>query len=260
MSTPGLRMTYVGGPTALLEFGGLRLLTDPTFDPAGGEYKATGYSLHKTQGPAVPREAIGPLDGVLLSHDHHFDNLDTTGRELLATVSTILTTQAGAARLGPPAEGLVPWQMVEIASDEGRVLRVTATPARHGPPAGDRGPVIGFVLTPADDPKRNVYLSGDTVWYEDLREVGARFSIETAILFMGAARVSVAGPSPLTLTASEGVEAARVFANATIVPVHYEGWQHFTESRAQIERAFADAGLEKRLRWLPPGVATDIGP
>lgn len=48
-----LRITYVAGPTALVEFGGLRLVTDPTFDPAGTESPTPAYTLHKTQSPAV---------------------------------------------------------------------------------------------------------------------------------------------------------------------------------------------------------------
>ena len=48
-----MRLTYVGGPTALIEWHGLRLLTDPTFDPAGTRYELPGSTLAKTQGPAV---------------------------------------------------------------------------------------------------------------------------------------------------------------------------------------------------------------
>jgi L-ascorbate metabolism protein UlaG (beta-lactamase superfamily) len=64
-----LRFTYVGGPTALLELGGLRLLTDPTFGPVGEEYHIGSYVLRKTRGPALEQDAIGHLDAVLLSHD-----------------------------------------------------------------------------------------------------------------------------------------------------------------------------------------------
>ena len=53
MSARGARLTLIGGPTALLELGGLRLLTDPTFDPAGGEYRTPAYTLRKTEGPAI---------------------------------------------------------------------------------------------------------------------------------------------------------------------------------------------------------------
>jgi L-ascorbate metabolism protein UlaG (beta-lactamase superfamily) len=247
-------MTYVGGPTALLEWGGLRLLTDPTFDPAGAIFRAAAYELRKTIGPAVSADAIGPVDAVLLSHDHHFDNLDASGRAFLGRAARVLTTAAGAERLGGGALGLVAWQETEVPMPGGRVLRVTATPARHGPAHADRGPVVGFALAFRDAPDDVLYLSGDTVWYDGVREVGERFRPGTAVLFMGAARVEAVGDFHLTFTGAEGVEAARAFGEAAIVPVHYEGWEHFSESRPEIDAAFRAAGLSHRLVWLPAGV------
>jgi L-ascorbate metabolism protein UlaG (beta-lactamase superfamily) len=249
-----LKFTYIGGPTALLEIAGLRLLTDPTFDSAGTDYPTKIYTLHKKAGPAIRAEALGHIDAVLLSHDHHFDNLDYAGRDLLGKVDKVLTTQAGAERLGGGAVGLVPWQTVDLPAPDGRVLQVTATPARHGPADGDRGPVIGFALALRDAPEHVVYISGDTVWYEGVAEVGQRFAVRTAVLFMGAARVQEVGPAHLTFTADEAVQFARTFPQAAIIPLHYEGWAHFSESRQQIETAFAAAGLSDRLRWPEPGV------
>lgn len=253
--TPGLelRLTYIGGPTALLELGGVRLLTDPTFDRAGTEYRTPVYVLHKIQDPAIDPETIGGIDVVLLSHDHHFDNLDHAGRRALASAGRTLTTAAGAERLGGTAVGLAQWQSLDVPAAGGRTLRITATPARHGPAGGDRGPVIGFVLAFSDDPASAVYVSGDTVWYEGIAEVARRFTPTVALLFAGAARVREVGPAHLTLTAAEMVAAAAVFADAVIVPLHFEGWAHFSEARADIERAFAAAGLAHRLCWPPPG-------
>jgi L-ascorbate metabolism protein UlaG (beta-lactamase superfamily) len=258
VSDARLKITYIGGPTALLEVGGLRFLTDPTFDPAGSEYGTASYVLRKTQGPALGPVSLGAVDAVLLNHDHHFDNLDTSGRSLLSRAARVLTTQAGAVRLGSGAVGLIAWQATDIPAMSGRAVRVMATPARHGPVHMDRGPVVGFVLTCRDQPGEGIYVSGDTVWYEDLREIGRRFSIRVALLFMGAARVAAVGPWHFTLTAAEGLEAARALAGATIVPLHYEGWAHFSESRDDIERAFGEAGLSYRLRWMEPAHPTEV--
>jgi L-ascorbate metabolism protein UlaG (beta-lactamase superfamily) len=201
----------------------------------------------------VQAETLLPLDAVLLSHDHHLDNLDHAGRALLPHAQHVFTTPDGAARLGGMARGLAPSQSTELTGPGGVVVRVTGTPARHGPVGGDRGPVTGFVLTPADDPEACVYISGDTVWYEGVAEIARRFPIRVAVLFMGAARVPEVSPHHLTFTAAEAVEAARAFADATIVPLHFEGWAHFTESRAEIAAAFATAGLTYRLRLAAPG-------
>jgi len=255
-----LRITYIGGPTALFELSGLRLLTDPTFDPAGTAYPTAVYTLRKSAGPAINLDDLGHIDGVLLSHDHHFDNLDHKGLSCLARADRVLTTTVGAQRLQGRAEGLVPWQTVEWPTPSGRLLHVTGTPARHGPADGDRGPVTGFLLSFPEAPEERLYISGDTVWYEGIAEIGRRFQIKTAVLFMGAAIVREVGPAHLTMTAADAVLAARAFPGAAIVPLHFEGWEHFTQSGREIQRAFAAAGLESRLRWLKPGVPQAIWP
>src|SRR6476646_582987 len=101
-----LNITYIGGPTALMEINGVRLLTDPTFDPAGGEYPSGPVTLRKISGPALSAESLGSFDYVLLSHDHHADNLDRAGRSLLANAKSVLTTEEGASRLGGNSIGL----------------------------------------------------------------------------------------------------------------------------------------------------------
>ena len=80
-----ITLTHIGGPTALIDFGGIRLLTDPTFDAGGNAYSMGPVTLHKTTGPAIAASEIGPVDCVLLSHDHHADNLDNAGRAMLAS-------------------------------------------------------------------------------------------------------------------------------------------------------------------------------
>ena len=250
MANSSLKISYIGGPTALLEMGGVRILTDPTFDPAGGAYSYGPVTLHKTMGPAVTPENLGHIHVVLLSHEHHPDNLDLAGRDVARTAEFVLTTAEGAERLHDGAVALRPWESIDLPAPNGRVLQVTATPARHGPPERDRGPVIGFVLRLTDTPDDAVYVSGDTVWFEGVAEVAARFPVKTALLFMGAARVPEVGPYHLTLTADEAVGAARTFQNARIVPLHFEGWKHFSESRADIQRAFDHAGLSDRLWWV----------
>jgi hypothetical protein len=123
---------------------------------------------------------------------------------------------------------------------------------------GDRGPVIGFVLAFTDHPKQVAYVSGDTVRCDTVAEVGRRFTPDVAVLFAGAARVREVGPAHLTLTAAEAITAAQAFPGALILPLHFEGWAHFSESRGEVEHAFAAAGLAHRLRWPIPGQALDL--
>src|SRR5690242_3036605 len=96
-----VRVTHIGGPTALIEIGQWRILTDPTFDPPGRRYSfGWGTSSRKQAGPALSPADLGRIDAVLLSHDHHADNLDDRGRCLLREAPVVITTAAGARRIG----------------------------------------------------------------------------------------------------------------------------------------------------------------
>jgi L-ascorbate metabolism protein UlaG (beta-lactamase superfamily) len=234
-----------GGPTALLEVGGLRLLTDPTFDPPGDYPLGGGRFLTKTAPPVAGPETLGPVDAVLLSHDEHPDNLDRAGRELLSRVPVVLTTPAAAGRLGGNARGLEPWERVELGA-----VTVTAVPARHGPEGCEpyTGPVTGFVLTGAGFAP--VYVSGDNASLDLVKEIAARFApIGTAVLFAGGARTGLLDNALLTLDSEQAAEAAALLDAGGVVPVHFDSWAHFTEGRDALERAFGAAGLAARLSF-----------
>ena len=251
-----IKLTLIGGPSLLIEMGGLRLLTDPTFDPAGSQYQLGPIVLKKTVNPAQTIESLGRIDAVLLSHEQHSDNLDQAGRLLLSTVSQVYTTPQSAAEIGANAIGLPPWQEAYLSAHSGKRLKIIATPARHGPDGAEQysGEVTGFVLTWANETSRAVYFSGDTVWYDELTKIPQRFDVGVALLNLGAARLDALGPVDLTMNARGALEAARVFDSATLVPVHVDGWAHFSESQAAVAQVFAQEDLTSRLHWLEPGV------
>src|SRR5262249_45542132 len=184
-----ISIALIGGPTALIEIDGFRLLTDPTFD-APGAYQLPHVKLEKTIGPALQADAIGPVDAVLLSHDQHSDNLDSSGRELLSRVKRVLTTEAGARRLGGHIEALAPWDTTQVRDRDGDTLTITATPARHGPAGIEplSGDVIGFVVSSSNKDSRSIYISGDTTWFDGVAEVARRFDCGVVLPFAGAAQ------------------------------------------------------------------------
>jgi len=149
MSAPVI--TLIGGPTTLIEANGFRLITDPTFD-APGEYKLPHVTLKKLTGPARTADQVGEVDAILLSHDQHADNFDRSGKAYAMAAPHLFTTHARAQRLGTPAEGLAPWQSMKINNPDGATLRITATPARHGPAGIEplSGDVIGFMVSFSD--------------------------------------------------------------------------------------------------------------
>jgi L-ascorbate metabolism protein UlaG (beta-lactamase superfamily) len=254
MENHTVSITLVGGPTALIEMDGLRVLTDPTFDPPQAYPGAV--TLTKLTAPALSPEALGRIDVALVSHDQHFDNLDHAGRALLPRIPRVLTTKVGAARLGGHAEGIDPWQSVDVARAAGRSVKITATPARHGPVGFEpiSGDVIGFVLTAPD--MRSVYVSGDTVWYKGVADVAERFDIGIAVLFTGAARPR--GAFHVTMDGNDAIAAAHTFSNATIIAIHNEGWAHFSESQEDLAQTFFTLGIGDRIRKLQRGVPTVV--
>jgi L-ascorbate metabolism protein UlaG (beta-lactamase superfamily) len=247
-------ITLIGGPTALLEVGGLRLLTDPTFDRPGRYQSPSGVVLTKLAGPALSPDEVGWIDAVLLSHDQHPDNLDRAGRELLARVPIVLSTASAEQRLGGATRGLAPWQQSELQRPDGATLRVTAVPAQHGPEGAEQvsGPVTGFVL--AGDGLPSVYVSGDNASVDVVREMVGRLGapMDVAVLFAGGARPGTFGGAYVTLSSEAAAEAAGILGAEAVVPVHFEGWSHFTEGADRLREAFTRAGLADRLRLLSP--------
>jgi L-ascorbate metabolism protein UlaG (beta-lactamase superfamily) len=259
----GVCVTHIGGPTALIEVGGWRILTDPTFDPAGGKYSfGWGTGSEKLAGPAVPANEIGPIHAVLLSHDHHEDNLDPAGRAVLPQAEVVVTTEAGAKRLGGNARGLADWGTLTLEGEGRAAIEVTATPCRHGPP-GSRpivGDVIGFALRWEGQEHGALWISGDTVLYPGVREVAQRIEVDTAVVHLGGVRFPVSGPLRYTLTAEDAAELCGDLKPRTVIPIHYEGWKHFRQGRDEIERAWAQApeSFRSQVRWLPIGERVDL--
>jgi len=261
------RLTHVGGPTTLIEVDGWRLLTDPTFDGPGRTYHfGLGTASTKVTGPAIAADDVGPLDAVLLTHDHHADNLDDTGRTLLPGAAVVVTTEPGAGRLveglGDRVRGLPPWATTRLEHPDRPTITITATPCRHGPPLSRAlvGDVIGFALAWEGQENGVLWISGDTVLYDGVRQVADRFDVGLAILHLGAARFGITGPVHYTMDAAHGLELCRAVRPHTVVPVHYEGWSHFRQGRAGIVAALADAepALRDAVVILPIGDPTDL--
>lgn len=254
-----VRFTHIGGPTVLIEFEGWRVLTDPTFDPPGRTYAfGWGTSSRKLTGPALHPAGIGPVDAVLLTHDHHGDNLDDAGRALLAGAGTVVTTRAGARRLGGPAvRGLTAGRSTCLRAPGRPPIDITATPCRHGPPLSGPvvGQVIGFALTWPGQEHGPLWITGDTVLYRAVRRTAAALRPGTVLLHLGGVRFPLTGPARYTMTAADALSLCASMRPTTIHPVHYEGWQHFRESPGALAARLRTAPSEQRERFrrLPFG-------
>ena len=251
------KITYLGGATYLLEIGSFRFITDPGFDPKGTEKdEGPGHLLKKSMAPPIPVEEIGKIDAVFLSHQQHYDNLDISGRTILPKAGRVFTTPESATALGKNADGLKTWHTVELTNEEGEKVKLTGMPAVHTTDEEIRpviGETMGFLLEWEGQKNGALYLSGDTVWIDDIEEIGKRFNIGTGILNMGAANVPAVGDRRLTMNGEEGARVAQTLSLKAVVPAHFEGWLHYKEGIGGIKQAFADANLKDVLETLQPG-------
>ena len=264
MAQPGfkssLHITHIGTAAAVIELEDLTILTDPYFSPEGTVWTgASGAKLISSYRPALGLPDLPPIDLVLLSHEDHKDNLDDLGRQLL-NGRRVLTTVDGAKKLAPRSgvRGLRPWETTTVQVGGGQRYEITATPCEHLP----GGQCIGFVITAehfgTTDGKPNaVYLSGDTVYMKELAQIKDRFPVSAALFNLGKAMVPKSGGEgdmlQITMDGEQAVRLANDIEPTVIVPMHFEGWNHFTEGKQGLQEAFRHAGLENKLRILEPG-------
>ena len=257
------RVTYLGGPTYLIEIAGFRIISDPGFDPQGTErIEGPGHTLTKVMEPPIPVDEIGHIDFALVSHAQHLDNLDNEGRRLLGEVGQTFTTPESASLdLPGTVTGLETWQTSEVTNESGQTMRITAVPAVHtsNPALRDVvGEVTGFVLE-WDGPSKGVlYVTGDTVLVDELKEIADRFDIDTAIVHMGRANVPAVGDNFLTMDGKQGAELVKMFGLRRVYPAHFEGWRHFPEGSWHILRDFEAAGVLETLHLLRPGESDEL--
>jgi L-ascorbate metabolism protein UlaG (beta-lactamase superfamily) len=260
-SLPDGSVLFVGTATTLIRFGGFTLLTDPNFLHRGDEVHL-GYGLHATRltDPALDLDNLPPLDLVVLSHVHedHFDRL--VQQRLPRHLPIVTTADAARAlrRLGfHQARELSTWDSWSFRREDVR-LRITAVPAQHTPlramqPLLPRvmGSVLTFSRTETDTPLLRIYVSGDTLMHEALRDIPRRFpDLDLGLFHLGGTRIFGV---MLTMDATQGVDALQLIAPQVGVPIHYDDYDVFKSPLSEFQQAVQAAGLTHRVRYLARG-------
>lgn len=253
-------LTLIGGPTVVIDYAGLRIVTDPTFDePSLYGPDKTGYAitLIKTTDSALKPADLGAVDVVLASHDH-WDNLDDSGRLFAASVPHVFTTDVVAGKISgavilPEGDSRV------VTATDGREVTITAVPAHHGPEGvwQRMGPVIGFVLESPGH--KTIYVSGDNADVDVVRVIASKFpEIAIAVLFAGGAAFGALGGAYITLSDESAVEVAKILNKAIIIPVHADSWEHFSQTTASMKQLADSEGVGDRVVALVPGESVHI--
>jgi L-ascorbate metabolism protein UlaG (beta-lactamase superfamily) len=271
-STTGT-LEFIGTATVLLRYAGFTILTDPNF-LRQGERVSLGYGLHATRQtePAYSLDALPPLDLVVLSHLHE-DHFDRKVQLRLNKALPIVTTPEAAATLRRGgfrgARGLGTWQSIlfvkgnaEAGADDTR-LRITALPCTHGPGvlAAALPAVMGSLLDfigPDGRLRYRIYITGDTLLYDFLAQIPRRCpDIDLMLLHLGGARVL---GLPLTMNAQQGVEAVRLIAPRTAIPIHYDDYDIFRSHLGDFAGAVNAAGLDHSVTYLWRGETNSFAP
>lgn len=266
-NTPGQgSVFFVGTATVIIRYGGFTILTDPNFLHKG-DHAHLGYGLKSPRltEPAIGIEQLPPIDFVLLSH-YHGDHFDQIVEDKLDRNIPIVTTPHAADKLKKhgfkATQPLRTWQSMEIDKGLAR-LRITSMPGRHGPPivATALPPVMGSMiefLTVPNAPGYRIYISGDTLMFDDLREIPQRYHhIDLALLHLGGTRIF---GLLVTMDARQGVQTVRLLQPHTAIPIHYNDYPVFKSALQDFLQEVQLAGLAKKLRVLKHGETFEFGP
>lgn len=260
-------ITHIDTACILLDINGFKILTDPTLDKKDGffpQYVSSPLAFSKKYvDPALSTTEIGQVDLVLLSHDHHSDNLDKNGRAFIKTVKTVLSTKDAVRRLkNDNTIGLDNWDEYIVETKKVKGLKITAIPAQHtNIKRLDKvmGKVIGFAIEWEGQRQGCIYISGDTVLFEGIYELEKRKKIDVAILHLGAGAFPYLKKNlRVTMNGEEAVKTTELLNPNVVIPIHYEGWWHFKQSAKSLKSEIEKSGQKDKFLWLRSGVKTEL--
>jgi L-ascorbate metabolism protein UlaG (beta-lactamase superfamily) len=248
-------LLFVGTATTVLRYAGFTVLTDPNFLHRGDRaYLGKGLWSRRLTEPAAEIADLPPLDLVVLSHLHgdHFDRVAKRGLDRAVPVATTPHAARRLGRWGFATRPLRTWESTTVRRGDAE-LRVTALPGRHAYGAWQRlfPPVMGSLVevTAPDRPPLRLYLSGDTLVHDDLREIRDRHpDLDVGVLHLGGTKVL---GLLLTMDGEQGVDLLEMLRPRLAVPIHFDDYTVFRSPLSD----FLDA-VDRR---QPPSQVVTVG-
>jgi L-ascorbate metabolism protein UlaG (beta-lactamase superfamily) len=215
----GLRVTWLGHSTVLLEIDGMRVLTDPVFGERASPMRFAGPKrFHEVP---VTIDNLPDLDLVVLSHDH-YDHLCTMSIVELSKRGVPIVTALGVGarleHLGVPAAQIIELDWNESFRHAG--LHITATPAQHfsGRGFADRNKTLWASWVIATD-RHRVFFSGDTGLSDLFAAIGAQHGpFDLVLLEIGAYHPSW---GDIHLGPENALKVFKMLGSGTLLPVHW---------------------------------------
>jgi L-ascorbate metabolism protein UlaG (beta-lactamase superfamily) len=271
---------FVGTATTILEWEGLRIMTDPNFLHAGDHvHLGPGVSGTRQTNPALDIEELPRIDAVLLSH-YHADHFDQVVEEKLRRDLPIVTTPHAKGALTSKGtdsftavHALDFWEslMIDTVSDSRKPgIKVTGMPGKHVPP----GPLsiandilaavpptngwmieLGYQQGESFESGYRIYISGDTLMIDELKEIPKRYggqNIDLMLIHLGGTTI----PSPklpllmVTMDAKQGVQLMQLIKPDITIPIHYDDYDVFLSPLSDFKKAVEEAGLGSNVVYL----------
>jgi len=296
---------FVGTATTILEWEGIRIMTDPNFLHAGDHvHLGPGVTGERKTNPTVDLEELPRIDAVLLSH-YHADHFDEKVESKLRRDLPIVTTPHAKHHLSsekktegeqftqvydldfwesclvsidsPPNKTNEPPDS-EAASSRVPAIKVTGMPGKHVPDgalsvANDLlsavPPTNGWMVELGYKPSISapdsaftngyrIYISGDTLMVDDLKEIPKRYAdkkVDLMLVHLGGTTI----PSPklpllmVTMDAEQGVQLMRLIDPEVTIPVHYDDYDVFLSPLEDFKKAVEREGWSDRVVYLDRG-------
>ncbi|PLN76235.1 beta-lactamase-like protein [Aspergillus taichungensis] len=280
---------FVGTATTIIEWAGIRIMTDPNFLHAGDHvHLGPGVSSMRRTNPALGLHELPRIDLVLLSH-YHGDHFDQVVEASLRRDLPIITTPHAKSHLTrkgadsfTDVSALDPFesQMIHIKNTLGprpSRLRVTGMPGKHVPEssvveylnatAHAIPPTNGWMLELGTEGSNEdetgfvcgyrIYITGDTLLVDDLKHIAQRYAgerINLMLAHLGGTTIPSPSLAPLallvTMDAEQGVRLIQLIQPDLTIPIHYDDYDVFASSLAEFKTEVERAGLENKVVYL----------
>jgi L-ascorbate metabolism protein UlaG (beta-lactamase superfamily) len=257
----GLRATWLGHSTVLIEIDGLRVLTDPVWAQRASPTQLAGPK--RFQPVPLALKALPRLDAVVISHDH-YDHLDmATVKELVALQDVPFITSLGVgAHLqawGVPPQRIVEldwWEHWQAPSAE---LRIHAAPSQHfsGRSLKDRNATLWSSLV-IETPKHRVFFSGDTGLTGEYAAIRERFGpFDLVMLEVGAFHPSW---GDIHLGPENALKALQLLGGGAFLPVHWGTFSLALHDWDQPAETLLELGPKQGTQLLMPRLGEAVEP
>ncbi len=286
-------LRFIGTATTILEWEGVRLMTDPNFLHAGDHvHLGPGVTGTRLTNPAVDLHDLPNIDLVLLSH-YHADHFDQKVEADLRRDLPIVTTPHAKEHLQEKKEedekftsvyDLDFWENafidIQMAGQENKgkvapAIKVTGMPGKHVPPGvlgiandllGAVPPVNGWMLelghrTPPSGEFHcgyRIYISGDTLLIDELHQIPERYkdqNIDLMLIHLGGTTI----PSPkvpllmVTMDAEQGVKLMQLVKPDVTIPIHYDDYDVFLSPLEDFKKKVDEVGWSEKVVYLDRG-------